>query len=262
MKSLINEIWKNRFLLIKMTQSDINSKYAGQVIGKLWIILSPLAFLSIYTLIYSFVLKLSPSGLSKSEYIVYIFCGLIPYLCFTDSLNQSANCFKTNESILKNFHFPIVIMPIKSVALSHISLIVSVVMITFSATLVSSPGLSLLLLPICLIFQFLFLTGAGMIISLLAVAFKDISQMIIYFNMLLMVASPIAYDPSIVPARFKFIIWLNPLTYFIDFYRSVILFNKIPSLYTTTLLIGMSVTSFLIGAFAFKQVKKVILNYV
>lgn len=262
MVKLLVEIFKNRILLLKMVKIDIATKHAGQVLGKGWLIFSPLAFLTIYAVIYTYVFKITPTGYSTTQYVLYIFCGLIPYMSFAECLQQSSVSIKSNESILKNLTFPLIIVPVKTVMVSHINLLVSLTILLIASSFLGIIGWCALLLPVVIILQLFFLTGLGLIASLITVGFKDFSQIITYFNMLLMVASPIAYTPEMVPSKLRFLLWLNPLTYFIELYRSIALFNSLPEIRTLISAIVASALSLALGSYIFNKIRKVIINYV
>ena len=80
--------YKNRRILKSTTISEVRKRYAGSLLGMLWAFLYPLMFLAVYAIIYSFVFKVSYNDLGTSEYIAVIFCGLIPFLGFSESINS------------------------------------------------------------------------------------------------------------------------------------------------------------------------------
>ena len=57
----LREIWSSRELLFNLTQREIKGKYKRTVFGQLWSLANPLALMLIYTLVFAFILRVTPS---------------------------------------------------------------------------------------------------------------------------------------------------------------------------------------------------------
>lgn len=261
-KNPLTLIIKNYHLLATATLSEIKQKNAGSILGNLWLILAPLLFLSIYSVIYIVIFNLKPISLSQQDYVLYIFCGLVPFMAISESLTSSAASLLSNKSLLKNTVFPIEILPTKSVLLSHVGFIPGIFLIILFGIYLGHVSLIYLFIPIILILQLMFLFGLGWLLSLINIVLRDTQQFLFLLVLILMVASPIAYLPDMVPERLEPLISWNPFAKYIISYQSIIVYESLPSL---SVLISMSLISIItfFGSFRlFLKIRGAIVNYV
>jgi ABC-2 type transport system permease protein len=97
----------------------------------------------------------------------------------------------------------------------------------------------------------MFTWGVGLILSVYAVFFRDLIHL---FGIILTVwtyLTPIFYPISIIPEKYQIFIKLNPLYYFIEHFRQVILYARVPSLSLNFTCLSISVITVLIGVLAF-----------
>lgn len=108
-------ICRHHSLLYQTTLNEVRSRYAGSALGFLWLIIYPLLFLLTYAIVYLFIFKIRFPELSSYEYIIMIFCGLIPFLGFSEGLSLGVVSVVANSNLIKNTLFPIELVPVKSV---------------------------------------------------------------------------------------------------------------------------------------------------
>ena len=117
-----------------------------------------------------------------------------------------------------------------------------------------------LLYPVaCLV---VFNLGMGLILSALFVFFRDISYLYNVFTMLLMYASAIFYDISIVPDKLQIIFYLNPIYCCIAYFRTIVISGEVPSLEMHLLCMGYALLAFLVGCYIYKANNHKFLYYI
>src|SRR5206468_2311750 len=79
---------------------------------------------------------------------------------------------------------------------------------------------SILLLPLLMVLTVLLALGAGMWLSALNVRYRDVGAVLPFGIQILFFATPIIYPASLVPAKWQWVIRLNPLTGILDGYRA------------------------------------------
>ena len=90
-------------------------RYAGSLLGLSWIFLGPLLILGIYALVYLEIFRVRGNTVFNGpSYVIYIFCGLVPYLTTAQALSFGVNSVVSNKAILNNTVFPIDLAPVKS----------------------------------------------------------------------------------------------------------------------------------------------------
>lgn len=255
-------VWKNRYLLAHTTLIELRTTYAGSVLGLAWLIIGPALLLAIYAVVYSFIFKVQPEQLSASDYILYVFSGLVPFLAFSAALTQGAMSLASNRTIMLSTVFPPELLPLRSVIIGSISLPVGLAIIFLSDAFLGQPSfVSLMVAPI-IILQIMFLAGIAWVLSLLTLVIKDIQQVLQYISIILLIATPIAYTPDMIPEKLKLAMYFNPLAYFTTCFQYVITYNTMPPTDIMAGTVIISLLSFYIGYGVFQKVKAAFYDYV
>ena len=249
-------------LLARVTRNDLAARYAGSVLGLGWTVVAPVLFLSIYSGIYLFVYRVSQSGLSRWQFVVFIMAGLVPYIVTAEALSGGVSAVVANRSVLANVVFPIDLLPPKAVLLALPTLVVGMTLTVAGSIAAGLASWYLLLLPVVCALHVLALLGVTWFLSLVNVVLRDLTHAIGILLVLLLVASPIAYTTDRVPARLKFILAVNPLAYFILAYQAVIVHGKLPSPLVLVGIVVVAFGSFALGGWFFSRMKAVLIDYV
>lgn len=249
-------------LLLRVTKSELKSRYAGSSLGAGWAVITPILMLLIYAAVYLLVLRIKVPSLSSAEYVVLIFVGLVPFLMSSESLSSGVSSVVANKSVLSNTVFPVDLVPAKAVLMAQITMVSG-----FSLVLVAALFLGLLkpviiLFPFIWALQVLFLIGLLWILSLVNLIFRDLQNLIGILIMYLMIASPIGYTREMVPPGLKFILAVNPLAHFIVAYQDIIVFGRPPTMWNMFGIVVMSLSLFFAGGYFFAHAKRTFVDYV
>lgn len=238
---------QKRFLLKQLIHRDFKNRYKRAALGVLWSMLSPLLFFAAQAIIFS-------QFFNRGEhYISYLITGNIVYHYFTDATTNSMFSLQANGGILSKikldkdvFLFSRSISCLINFGLTLIVMFVIVAMdhMTFHWNLV------LLIYPIvCMFFMNM---GLGYILSALFVFFKDTQYLYGLFTHILLYFSAIFYRVDMFPPETQKLFYINPLYCYIDYFRTIIIDNTIPSLFIHGLCIGFPVLFMLIGKLVYK----------
>lgn len=251
-------VWQYRRLLARVTRQELRMRFAGSLLGTLWLFIYPALLLSIYSVVFVFVLRVRFGIFSSPyQYIAFIFCGLIPYIGFADTLSTSVTAVVSNATLIKNTLFPIELVPVKSVMLSQAIQVpaTGLLLIALGAT-GSLSYWTLLVVPVWIL-QLIFSTGVAWILSSVNVFVRDLQSLVPIVITLLMFISPISYPQSAVPATLRPILGLNPLYYLVVMYQDVLKLHVMPSATIIGVAVGMSFVSFALGYALFMRLKPV-----
>jgi lipopolysaccharide transport system permease protein len=248
-------------LLWRVTRNELWSRYAGSVLGFGWVILSPLLILGIYALIYLEIFHVQVPSLTSGEYVLYIFSGLVPYLATGEALSHGVSSVVSSRSILSSTAFPIDLVPVKAVLTSQGTMVVGIAVIIIGMAATGHVHPTVLLVPVIWVFQVLFLIGVNWFSSLLNIVFRDLQNLITAILMLMLVASPIAYTPDMVPSQLRALIVLNPFAYFVIAYQSLIVLGEVPPPQDLAVIATVSLTVFVLGSRFFPAAKHAFLDY-
>lgn len=254
-------IFNFRRILVASVTQELRQKYKGSAFGLLWALIYPLCLFCIYTTLYLFVFRIKPTDMGQSQYIIYIMSGLIPFLSFSEALSAGTASLYARKQLLLNTVFPSEYIPLQTVLSSHINLFVGAfLLIIASLMFFKSLPITIIFLPLVMMLQVMFVTGLVWYLSLMNLVLKDIQQSLSLVVMMLMILSPIAYTPSMVPRAFKFIIWINPFSYFVRAYQEIYIYAKLGvGFYVAT---ALALIMFYSGYYFFCKVKRVFHDYV
>lgn len=212
-------IWRHRTLLRRTAWNDIKARYAGSVLGLLWLVLFPLLFLSIYALLYLTVYRVKFNLGNSEEYVVFIFCGLIPFIGFSEALAIGTSSVTGNANLIKNTLFPIELIPVRAVLTSQCTQVVGTGMLLVAVGWMGHLTAWAWLLPVIWLLQILFTIGLIWILSSLNVYFRDLQNIVSIMTLMLMMISPIAWTVEMVPKELRAYMGINPLYYLIISYQ-------------------------------------------
>src|SRR6185295_8106709 len=112
---MVGIIYRYRRMLAAITKIELAKRHAGSVLGTAWVVLQPALLLSVYIFVYMVVLRMRFEGFSRFDYVLFVFCGLVPYLGFMEALTTGALSIKQNIHLVKNVMLPIELIPVRSV---------------------------------------------------------------------------------------------------------------------------------------------------
>lgn len=258
---MVATIYRYRGLLVSITRVELAKRHAGSVLGMLWVVLQPALLLSAYLFIYMVVFKIRFPGFSQLDYVLYVFCGLVPYLGFMEALTTGTLSIKQNIHLVKNVMLPIELIPVRSVLVGMASQVVSIILVLLLVAADGSLSWHLLWLPAVVAMQVTWLAGLTWILSSITVALPDVTYFVNLFAFLLMFLSPIGFTPEMVPPGFGFMIYLNPIYYLTEVYRNSMLNGQWPTLRVAIVYVVMCVATFALGSAFFERFKGVLIDY-
>ena len=252
----LKDLYHYRGLMLRFVRRDLITSYQQTIIGPLWIFLQPLLTTLIYLVVFGNIAKIPTDGIPK---ILFYLSGSIIWSFFFDSLSGTMYTFITNSHIFSKVYFPRLVMPISNLITQTIRMLIQALLfiiiflyyhIAFDLFSLSA---TILIIPFLVILTAGFALGGGLLISVLTAKYRDVDTFIQYLLRLFMFATPIVFPSSMVPLKYKFLFWLNPLTPIIETFRSVF-FNQQPIPYNYLLLAVAEVGVILIlGLVLFKK---------
>lgn len=257
-------LWSYRRLLFQTVLIDIKTRYAGSILGLFWLLIYPLLFLGAYAMVYIYIfqVRFPNPDVTSVDYTALIFCGLIPFLGFSESVSLGVPSVVSNVSLMKNTLFPIDLIPVKAVMVGQSTQLVGMGLLLIAVTLLGKLSFFALLIVPIWIFQTLLTTGLVWILSSLNVYIRDIQNAIAIVILLLMMLSPIAYTEEMLSPTLRSLLMFNPLYYVIGAYRAVLIEGTFPRMELVTPLVVVSLVLFIVGYMFFGRIKLLFSDYV
>src|SRR5437667_4693814 len=142
-------------LIISLTKRELAARYRGSVLGFAWALLTPVVMIAIFTFIFAGIFK-AKFGTSSSQwdYALYLFCGLLPWNAFQESVQLSSSTIVARANLVKRVVFPLETLPVSlSLAAVVNQLFGTLVLIIAVAVLRREIHSTLIYLPLILIPQ-------------------------------------------------------------------------------------------------------------
>ncbi len=240
------------YMVWDMVKREFRNKYAGSTLGLFWSLLLPIAYIILYTTVFSQLMAAKLPGMnSKFDYSVYLSSGILAWTVFNTTITRFQNVFIENSNIVKKIYFPKSILIFSLTVSSIIELIINYSLLFF-VLLGIGYGLHInyIAVLIIIIFQQLFCTGIGLVLSILNVHFRDLNQITSILIQVWFWLTPIVYVLDILPDGLKKIMSFNPLYYFIESYQSLILQGELVNIINLLLI---SLVTFLLGWIIYKK---------
>jgi lipopolysaccharide transport system permease protein len=111
------------------------------------------------------------------------------------------------------------------------------------------------LLPIVILPMLFLIAGLSWFLSSLGVFIRDIGHAMGVIIQALMLLSPIFYPAEVVPKAFRWFYHINPINYYIENVRNVLILGQLPNIYTYLLQIMVAILLMFAGWLWFKKTK-------
>ncbi|MCL2357323.1 MAG: ABC transporter permease [Defluviitaleaceae bacterium] len=234
-----------RHLLLLMIKRDFVTRYRRSVLGVLWSLLNPLLTMLVLTMVFSTVFEFD------IEYFpLYLLSGQLIFNFFSESTTLAMSSIINGASTIKKVYVPKYLFPTSRVLSSLVNLGFSLLAFMIVFFILRAPShITMLLIPLPIIYIVVFSMGVGMFLSAMAVFFRDVSYIYGILTTLLMFMTPIFWPVAILPARVYHLIHLNPMFHFVTYFRDVALYGNVPGLWANIICIGFALAALGVGVY-------------
>ena len=245
-------------LILSLARRELAARYKGSVLGILWALVTPIVMIAIFTFLFAGVFK-ARFGLSASpwDYALYLFCGLLPWTAFQESLQLSSTTIVSHANLVKRVVFPLETLPVAQTLAALANQMFGTVALLLALLVIRHQlHASVVWLPALLVPQLIATLGAAWLLASLGVFLRDIVQGISLVLLAWMYLTPIIYPESIVPARYLSIIQWNPFTPLVRCYRRVLIDGLPPDWPGLAYFTIFALISFAFGYWWFAKTRK------
>ncbi len=221
MKNLFLTFKKYHFLLFQLVKKDIKLKYRNSYLGVFWTMLEPLLTMIVLVLVFS------KMGNQTKDFPVYILTGRLIYTFFSNTTRTALRSVRSNANMIKKVYVPKYMYPFASAISGYIMFLISLIVLALVAIVRGvKPTWHLIEAIFPLLIVFIMTLGAGLLLSAVAVFFRDMEYLWGVALMLLMYACAIFYRvEDIVSEKNIWLFQLNPLYAVIENFRDAIFGN-------------------------------------
>jgi lipopolysaccharide transport system permease protein len=215
------DLWRYRELFFFLVWRDLLVRYKQTFVGLGWSIIRPLLTMIVLTVVFGKLGKMPSGGL---PYPLLVFCGMLPWQFFSTAISESGNSLVANANLISKVYFPRLVITVSSVITSFVDFLISMVFLVILMIWYRfAPSTAVFLLPFFALLVFGASLGVGLWISALMVKYRDFRFIVPFIVQFGLYISPVGFQTSVVPERFRFYYALNPMVGIIDGFRWCIL---------------------------------------
>ncbi len=219
----LGELWRYRDLVMLFVRRDFVAVYKQTILGPLWYLIQPLLTTITFTVIFGQIASLPTDGLPQ---FLFYMSGTVVWGYFADCLNKTSNTFVQNANLFGKVYFPRLAVPVSILLSNLITFFIQfafflafVLFFALRGTPLAPNWLWIALSPLLLLMMAGLGLGFGIIISSLTTKYRDLRFLVQFGVQLLMYATPVIYPVSAIPARWQWVIQINPMTPIVEAFR-------------------------------------------
>lgn len=213
---------------------EISQRFAGSILGPLWLLLQPLSFIVVITLVFNGFFKAKwPGGDGSAlDYGLQVFLGLSIHTFAAEVLARSPTVIVAQPYLVTKVRFPLPLLPAVLVGVALTQLLLSLAVTLILALAVRGSSLDILMqwwcIPLLLLPALLIMGGLALALSALGIFLRDLGAAMPAVCSLLMFLMPVFYPTELVPDSLVWLSEWNPLAFTIDALRGLVFRGRLP----------------------------------
>jgi lipopolysaccharide transport system permease protein len=249
----LREIWAARELLYFLTWRDIKVRYKQTAMGAAWAIIQPVLMMITFAIFFGLLLGVRTDGM---PFLLFFYCGIMPWTFFSGAMTAGSGSLVGSANLITKVYFPRVIVPAAAVAALLIDLAITLVILIGLGLYYGIPlTWNLAMLPVLLLMTVVLALEFGIWLSALTVKYRDIRHALPFVVQLWMFFTPIVYPLSLIPGKWRWLMYINPLTGIVEGLRAIFTaqpFNLAGLGITTAVIVVM----FILSVYTFRRIEK------
>ncbi len=256
----LRDLWTYRELLFFMTWRDLKVRYKQTVLGVSWAVLQPFLTMVVFSIFFGNLAKVPSDNV---PYPVFAFVGLLPWGLFAKALNDASRSLVGHQNMITKIYFPRLILPLASILAGLVDFLIASLVLTgiivyyvWSGQMQFSWNLSLLALPLFLLLALTTALGTGLWLSALYVRYRDVGHLLPFLSEFWRILSPVVYSTTLIPAQWRLLYALNPLSGVLNGFRWAILNTPTgpgPEMFISA---GVALLLLISGLFYFRRMER------
>lgn len=250
----LREFWAFREVVLAFTERDIRVKYKQAALGVAWAVLQPLAFLLIFTLVFS---RFAGMSGGRAAYPASALAALVPWFFLQTAVGFGAQALLMDGALLRKIYFPREAPVLAAVLSAALDFVIGLTVLVLLAPLVGAhlSWTIVMVLPLWLMLALL-ASGVALALGALNVYYRDFRYALPLLLQLWMFASPVAYPISTVPERWQWIyLAVNPAAGVLEGFRAVLAEGRLPDPQLILFSLGGTLLILIAGLLTFKTLE-------
>jgi len=252
----LGTFYRRRWLIGYFIHRQVTRSYRRSYLGLVWAVLGPLVWVFFLALIFSSIKQRAVEGHPTLNFGLYLYCGLLPFLTFSEALNKGLNAIRGSAGLVQKIVFPTEILPFTNAIASMVDKVFGfaallVMLLLFGRTLHPT----LFVMPAIVVLQLIFILGLTYIMAVLGTFLPDVGEVMRPVIRGMFFVTPILWPADRLPDSLSWIEDYNPLAYLVNAYRGLILWGELPGALSTLYFALFSVALLVVGFALFVRLK-------
>ncbi|HEX5952850.1 MAG TPA: ABC transporter permease [Rhodanobacteraceae bacterium] len=218
-------------LVVQMARRDVAGRYRGSFAGLLWSFFNPLLMLAIYTFVFGVIFKSRWNAQTTNplQYAMVLFAGLNINTWFSECATRATTLIVENTNFVKRVVFPLETLTWSTLGSGLFHLWVStIVLLAISPFVTGHIPWTAILFPVVIVCFLPCVAGTVWLLAALGVYLRDLKQAAGIVTTALMFLAPILYPATLIPERYRFALYFNPLTVIAEASQDVLIWGRLP----------------------------------
>ncbi len=251
-KRLISDVKESKYVLSNFINQELTVKYKRSVLGFFWSLLNPIATMIISSIVFGSIMRFE-----LSDFVVFLYAGILPWSFFANSIDFCGVSIINNEGFIKKIYMPKIVFPLTTVCANFINMMFSMsalflIMIFLGAKITPA----LLFLPVAFAIIYIWTLGFSLLMATINVYFRDMRYIMGVVLNAWYYVTPVLYPITAIPENLRIVFYFNPVYYIVDMFRSPIYHNAIPELQSILIAAGSALFIFVAGLACFYKYEK------
>ncbi|HYR59359.1 MAG TPA: ABC transporter permease, partial [Chthoniobacteraceae bacterium] len=260
------EFWEYRDLLVLLIQRDVTSRYKQTLLGPLWFVAQPLLTALVFTIVFGRIAGIPTDGIPGP---LFYLCGLLGWTYFSQNITNAGASFVNNAHLFGKVYFPRLIVPLAAILSNLVAFAIQLVPfvlflgyylfftneagaveITWRALLTVLPLLHVAVLSL----------GVSLLMSAASAKYRDLIHLNQFLIQIWMFATPIFYPLSKVPAKWAWIVWINPMSVPTEAFRVCLLGRGTLGATDLAISVALALALLFAGIAAYQKVERTVID--
>jgi len=212
-------------LIDTQARMSLKCEASRYFLGYLWWLLEPILYVVVFYLVFGVLLD--SRGM---EFIVFLMCGKLPFVWFSKTVVKASSSILDHAGLIGRMDLPKAMFPLM-VAHEGLYKQVAVFALLVAVTLGAGyqPTLAWLWLVPLIAANYLMIVAISLAAAFVVPMFRDLVLLITLTMTLLLFVSGVFWDArALDPAVMELVFTLNPLAFFLDAYRQIMMYGLPP----------------------------------
>lgn len=257
-KAYLETFKKYSYLLENLVSRDFKVKYRRSFLGVLWSMLNPILMMLVLNAVFSRIFRYD-----IENFPLYLISGQLLFGFFQSATNEANYSVIGASSLMKKVYIPKYLFPLEKMLFEFVNFILSLSALVVMMIIFQVPFKANMLLGIVpLLMLLMFTIGVGMILATYCVFFRDLKHLYSVILTAWMYLTPIFYPIDLLDGFVHKIIMINPMTWYILYFRTTVLYGELPTAEMNYVCLGYAVVMFILGFLVFKKHQDKFILYV